>query len=131
MKFTISYKTDFGTISAESKKPEDLVDALDELKKIEKSIRESRKKPLKPARAISAGRGGRGETSVALKEIESSLLGTNFFSKPRTTGETRDKLHELTGKSFTSRKVSQALGILWKKKELSRSGSRNFFAYST
>ena len=130
LKFIISYTTDFGTISAESKSPEDLVGALDELKKIAKDILHSRQPVRATARVSSKGRGGKGETAVVLKQIETSLLGTDFFSKPRTTGETRDKLLNATGKSFTSRKVSQALGILWKKRKLRRSGSRNFFAYS-
>ncbi|MDG7000529.1 MAG: hypothetical protein JRN15_15655 [Nitrososphaerota archaeon] len=72
MKFTISYKTDFGTISAESKKPEDLVDALDELKKIEKSIRESRKKPLKPAKLV-AGSAKKGDR-VIVKQVSGLTL---------------------------------------------------------
>lgn len=131
MKFTISYATDFGTISAESNDPQELVGALAELKRIEKDISGSRKSVRATSKESTRGRAGKGETAIVLKQIESSLLGTKFFSKPRTTGETRDKLLDATGKSFTSRKVSQALGILWKKRRLRRSGTRNFFVYSS
>ena len=57
-------------------------------------------------------------------------MPSKFFSLPRTTGETREKLHEVTGKYFTSRKVSQALGILREKSRLKRTGKRNFYSYS-
>lgn len=74
---------------------------------------------------------GQGETMVILHQLEEELLpGTFFSSKPRTTGETKEKLRETTGRSFTSRKVSQALGLLWKKKELRRTGTRNYYVYS-
>ncbi len=131
MKFTVSYKTDFGTISAESNRSEDLVDALDRLKELEKSILQRGKISHKREKVSPTTRGGKGETAVVLKQIESVLIGKNFFSKARTTGETRDRLLDLTGRAFTSRKVSQALGILWKKKRLRRSGKRNFYVYSS
>ncbi|MDG6998413.1 MAG: hypothetical protein JRN15_04785 [Nitrososphaerota archaeon] len=130
MKFTVSYKTDFGTISAESNRSEDLVDALDRLKELEKSILQRGKISHKREKVSPATRGGKGETAVVMKQIESVLIEKNFFSKARTTGETRDRLLDLTGRAFTSRKVSQALGILWKKKRLRRSGERNFYVYS-
>jgi hypothetical protein len=141
LKYTISYKTDFGTISAESKKPQELVFAFGELKNIERDI-------LRPKRKLSGlkkeksktkseprdpfrGRGGRGETAIVLREIESNILTTSFFSTVRSTGEVREKLREVSRKTFTSRKVSQALGILWKKGLLKRAGTRNFFTYSS
>ena len=130
MKFTVSYKTEFGTISAESNRSEDLVDSLDRLKELEKSILQREKVSHKREKVSPSTRGGKGETAVVLKQIESVLIGKNFFAKARTTGETRDKLLDLTGRAFTSRKVSQALGILWKKKRLRRSGKRNFYVYS-
>jgi hypothetical protein len=141
LKYTISYKTAFGTISAESKRPQELVEAFGELKNLEKDILKPKNKPLqakkeRPHANVESkeplrGRGGRGETATVLREIESNILTTSFFSTVRTTGEVRDKLREVSRKSFTSRKVSQALGILWKKGLLKRSGMRNFFTYST
>jgi hypothetical protein len=141
LKYTISYRTEFGTISAESKKPQDLVEAYGELKNIERNIlspkkRQSQAKKTKSKerpepKSLLRGRGGRGETATVIREIESSLLTSSFFSTVRTTGEVREKLREVSRKPFTSRKVSQALGILWKKGLLKRSGTRNFFTYST
>ena len=129
MKYIVSYKTKFGSISIESKKPQDLVGAYSELRQLASKI-QSRTEPKKssPKTAI---RTGSGETTEILREIESKLLSTNFFSTPKTTGETGDRLSKVTGKQFTSRKVSQALGILRKKGVLRRSGRRNFYAYST
>jgi len=67
---------------------------------------------------------------MILRELESNVIQLKFFSQPRTTGETREKLREVTGKYFTSRKVSQALGILREKSRLKRTGKRNFYSYS-
>ena len=124
MKYIVSYNTKFGTISAESKKPLDLVEAYSELEKLAAKI-EKGPKPITEARE------GRGETTEILRVLESELLKTNYFSKPRTTGETRDKLSQMARRKFTSRKVSQALGILREKRVLHRTGRRNFFKYST
>jgi hypothetical protein len=76
------------------------------------------------------GRSGSGETATVLREIEMKILSSSFFDSPKSTGETREKLHDVTGKYFTSRKVSQALGILRDKRQLSRTGKRNFYVYS-
>ena len=126
MKFIVSYNTKFGTISAESKKPQDLVEAYSELKKLASKIERSSKVGSKDSNRL-----GKGETTEILNALESRLLSTNYFSQPRTTGETGDRLRQLTRKQFTSRKVSQALGILREKGVLHRTGRRNFFKYST
>ena len=127
MKYILSYNTRFGSVSAESKDPKALAGAYEDLRKIAESI-EGGKGPAKVPK--EAGKRGGGETATILGEIEARLLNTNFFSKPRTTGETRDRLEQVSRKSFTSRKVSQALGILWRKKSLKRVGSRNYYSYS-
>jgi len=130
LRYIISYKTKFGTISAESKKPQDLVGALSDLKLLAAKIQLKNSKP-KNSSPKDSSREGKGETTEILRAIESKLLTTNFFSKPRTTGETMDKLATLSRRRFTSRKVSQALGILRDKGVLRRTGRRNFYAYST
>ena len=116
MKYTLSYKTKFGLISAESSKPSELVGAYDELKKLAEQVSDQRRKVKeehKPKIGLKGtSRVGIGETATILKEIEAKLLDTNFFSKPRTTGETKEKLLQVSRRDFTSRKVSQALGIL-------------------
>lgn len=131
MKYILSYNTRFGSVSAESKDPKALAGAYEDLRKIAESIEEG-KSPTKAPKvsAREEGKRGSGETATILREIEGRLLNTNFFSKPRTTGETRDRLEQASRKSFTSRKVSQALGILWQKKSLKRVGSRNYYTYS-
>lgn len=136
MKFIISYSTDFGSISIESKRSDDVINGLDEIKRIAKKL-ESRNNrgsnfKVRSSTGINAKskRRGHGETAVILAEIESKLLTTGFFSKARSTGETSTKLAELTGRRFTSRKVSQALGILRLAGKLRRQGKRNYFSYS-
>ncbi|MDG6906625.1 MAG: hypothetical protein JRN20_12665 [Nitrososphaerota archaeon] len=128
MKYIIAYKTKFGSISIESKKPQDLYDAYSELKRIASKLRSTK---AKKGESKTSSRTGKGETTAILREIESNLLSTSFFSSPKTTGETGDQLAKVTRKKFTSRKVSQALGILRKKGVLRRTGKRNFFSYTT
>ena len=130
LRYVISYKTKFGTISAESKKPQDLVGALSDLKMLAAKIQSKNSNPKKIPSKVQP-REGKGETTEILRGIESRLLTTNFFSKPKTTGETRDRLAEVARRRFTSRKVSQALGILRDKGVLHRTGRRNFYAYTT
>jgi len=158
MKYIVSINTEFGTISAESKHPEDLRDSLDALRKLERSLSTSKRK-VKSAPATSmpakkksargsekkaraknekvdneekalATRDGHGETTTILREIEERLLEAGFFDKPQTTGAVKSKLEYETKKKFTSRKVSQALGILRDRGSLTRAGKRNSYAYS-
>lgn len=134
MKYILSYNTKFGAVSAESKKPEDLVNAYQRLKEIARKL-ESAKTPIaskgsKSRSKRDLGKRASGETARILREIETKLLNTDFFSKPRTTGETKDKLFQVSRQSFTSRKVSQALGMFWQKRSLKRVGKRNYYAYS-
>ncbi len=129
LKYTVSYKTKFGTISAESKRAEDLEEVLAELKHLDEKIQSKYAKSKKNTK-VSA-RKGKGETTLVLGAIETHLLPVGFFASPKSTGDTVDELAKLSGKKFTSRKVSQALGILFEKGTLHRSGERNSFAYST
>ncbi len=131
--YTISYKTKFGTVSAESDNPADLVGAHEKLKDLASTVGAARNtSKISPKRTQNpdSGRSGTGETATIIREIEMKILSSNFFATPKSTGETREKLHDVTGKYFTSRKVSQALGILRDKRQLSRTGKRNFYVYS-
>jgi hypothetical protein len=139
LKYTLSYKTKFGTLTAESNNPDDLVIGYQTLKNLLPRLGASETRVIKrktkvPGYVSSArkvrGSRGLGETASIIRELESKVLPTAFFSKPKTTGETKDRLVEISGRKFTSRKVSQALGILWKKGELKRTGTRNYYAYS-
>ena len=138
MKYSISLRTRFGDISAETARSNDLIDAHRQLSEIARRLNQrktngrtrlSRRSDAPKQHSPKLTRSlGRGETSQILREIDSKLLSTSFFSKPKSTGETKDKLDRL-GRKFSSRKVSQALGILRKKGELNRTGSRNRFRY--
>ena len=135
MKFILTYSTEFGSISVESKKPGDLVDGFNKVKRVALELKKHEKKSKverhHKGEVSRTDRRGRGETSSILTEIESKLIPASFFSVPRTTGETSEKLKDITGTSYTSRKISQALGILWKNRSLKRTGRRNSFRYSS
>ena len=141
MKYIVSINTKFGSISAESKHSEDLDGSLQILKKLARNLETGKKRAAKPEKKQetikkkssaqqSGSRNGQGETSLVLREIESRLLPSDFFTRPETTGEVKARLEQEAGKKFASRKVSQALGILRAKGTLKRSGKRNYYAYS-
>jgi hypothetical protein len=135
MKYIISYDTEFGCVSAESEDPEELYEAHAKLRIVADRLANKSQVKTKKVNSGDAKQKTRissrvPETTVILKELESSVIETKFFAEPRTTGETREKLRELTGHTFASRKVSQALGILKDRGKLKRKGKRNFFQYS-
>ncbi|HZY94093.1 MAG TPA: hypothetical protein VFE98_04425 [Candidatus Bathyarchaeia archaeon] len=82
----------------------------------------------KPIRQVGSS-GGKGETSVILRKLEEKVLGTEFFADPRTVGDARSELKKQTGILFTSRKVSQALGLLHDRGKLDRVGSTGNYQY--
>ncbi len=135
LKYVIYYETEFGRVSAESEDPDELVSAHPKLRDIasrlsskSQAVRKGGTTKLSRTRSTMSSK--LPETTAALRELESKVVNSKFFEQPRTTGETREKLHELTGKYFASRKVSQALGILKDRGALRRKGKRNFFQYS-
>jgi len=134
MKYIIYYETEFGRVSAESEDPDELVSAHPKLKDIASRLtakpQARRRESEKLARSKSSASPKVPETTAALRELETKVINSKFFDQPRTTGETREKLHELSGKYFASRKVSQALGIMKDRGKLRRKGKRNFFQYS-
>ena len=137
MKYVISFDTEFGCVSAESDDPEELHSAYPELRRIAQNLStKPRERKRIGNNAATRKRTGTSissklpETTVILRELESRVLDSKFFEQPRTTGETREKLQEVTGRIFASRKVSQALGILKDRGKLRRKGKRNFFQYS-
>ncbi len=128
MKYIISYETEFGRISAESEDPDELVPAYSRLERVAerlatKSVSKNKKGALNRAPSSSKVP----ETTAVLRELESSVLASKFFEAPRTTGETKERLRELSGRSYASRKVSQALGILKDRGKLKRKGKRNYY----
>jgi len=72
---------------------------------------------------------GKAETSLVTRKLQETLIPKGYFTNARTTGDVNTELKKETGISFTSRKVSQALGGLFKKGVLSRVGSKGGFQY--
>ncbi|MEO0157509.1 MAG: hypothetical protein ABIM59_02150 [candidate division WOR-3 bacterium] len=77
----------------------------------------------------SSKRRGKSEAVEVLKILEERLIPSSFFSQPKSTAEVREKIAELVNIKFQSRKVSQALGILFQKNILSRIGSKGEYKY--
>lgn len=77
----------------------------------------------------SARRKGKAETSLILGKLEEILIPRGYFKIARTTGDAKVELEKQTGIPFTSRKVSQALGVLFEKKVLARVGTKGSFRY--
>jgi len=74
-------------------------------------------------------RKGKAETTLILQKLEDALIPKNYFKNARTTGDVKAELEKQTGLPFTSRTVSQALGVLFNKKVLARVGSKGNFHY--
>jgi hypothetical protein len=84
----------------------------------------TRKQPEKIAKLT-----GKAETSVIRRKLEQGPMTKGYFKTARSTGEVVAELKKETGIQFTSRKVSQALGIFFKKKELARVGPKGNYRY--
>lgn len=72
---------------------------------------------------------GKAETSVIRRKLEQGPMAKGYFKAARSTGDVVAELKKETGIQFTSRKVSQALGIYFKKKELARVGPKGNYQY--
>lgn len=149
-KFRASLRNPYGYISVEGETPEEVLKNIDELLELSKRIKarlrrldievaEDRdalalktvlpRRPPKRTEAEAKRRRGKSEAVVALESIERRLLQSGFFKQPRSTSEVRQRLKKLTGIGFQSRKVSQALGILYKDRQLSRTGPKGSYRY--
>jgi hypothetical protein len=74
-------------------------------------------------------RKGKAETSVIGERIEETLVPQGFFKEGRKTGDVLSELEKRFHVKFTSRKVSQALGLLYKRGVISRVGGKGKFVY--
>jgi len=136
VRFRITLRQPYGEAEVEGGSVEEVLENLRELRKIAEQageilgveVSEGRPEPSMPAAKVRRRR-GKSEAVVALENIETHLLPGRFFSQPRSTAEVRQKLKEITGISFQSRKVSQALGILYKSNKLSRTGVKGSYKY--
>jgi hypothetical protein len=82
-----------------------------------------------PSPQGQTGRKGKAETSLVLRKLEEVLIPKSYFKTARTTGDVKAQLEKQTSLPFTSRKVSQGLGVLFKKNVLARLGSKVSFRY--
>ena len=124
MKYVITIEVDDVEVSCEGGSKEEVLNHLDELIELSRTVASRIKE--KPAKSK---RRGKSEAVEVLKLIEERLLHTDFFNQPRSTGEVRQKLYDIVKIKFQSRKVSQALGILYDKNILSRIGLRGEYKY--
>jgi hypothetical protein len=108
---------------------DETVASLGDLKRVLEAA-EAELRPKAPAAVTtSLKRRGRSESVLAQEIIESHLLPSGYFSAPRSTAEVRDEIQRVTGLRIQSRKVSQALGNLYRKGLLRRTGTRGDYRY--
>lgn len=136
VRYRVTLKQAYGDVEVEGESIEEVIKNLGNLKKIAEQagevlgIEAAGEKTQTPEAVVKVKRRrGKSEAVVALENIETHLLPGKFFAQPRTTAEVRQKLREITGITFQSRKVSQALGILYKSNKLSRTGMKGNYKY--
>lgn len=136
VRFRVTFRQPYGDAEVEGESVEEILENLRGLRKIAEQAAEILEAEAPEAKAQASvavarvkRRRGKSEAVVALENIETYLLPSKFFSQPRSTAEVRQKLKEITGITFQSRKVSQALGILYKSNKLSRTGVKGNYRY--
>lgn len=136
VRFRVTFRQPYGDAEVEGESVEEILENLHGLRKIAEQAAEILEAEAPEAKAQASvavarvkRRRGKSEAVVALENIETYLLPSKFFSQPRSTAEVRQKLKEITGITFQSRKVSQALGILYKSNKLSRTGVKGNYRY--
>jgi len=136
VRFRVTFRQPYGDAEVEGESVEEILENLRGLRKIAEQAAEILEAEAPEAKAQASvavarvkRRSGKSEAVVALENIETYLLPSKFFSQPRSTAEVRQKLKEITGITFQSRKVSQALGILYKSNKLSRTGVKGNYRY--
>ncbi|MEM0348725.1 MAG: hypothetical protein QXE96_00625 [Candidatus Caldarchaeum sp.] len=127
VKFVVTVETeDDVEVSLEASSKEEALANLDELLALTRAVAERLK--TKPQHKAPKRR-GKSEAVKALEIIEQKLIPSSFFSTARTTAEVRQKIIEQSGLPFQSRKVSQALGILYDKGTLTRVGQKGNYRW--
>ncbi|MEM0482104.1 MAG: hypothetical protein QXM16_04350 [Nitrososphaerota archaeon] len=134
-RFRLQLNRPYGVISVEAESVEEIASSLNKLIELSSIVDKSLGvvSPAAQQQAAPPGRArrrrGSSEAVLALDTIERQILGTGFFSTPRSTSEVRQKIYELTGLRLQSRKVSQALGILYEYKKIMRVGGRGNYRW--
>ncbi|MEM4383006.1 MAG: hypothetical protein QXU44_02995 [Candidatus Caldarchaeum sp.] len=125
-KYVITLEADDVEVSCEAASKDEALAHFDELMQLYRTVLDRIR--TEPRMKVSKRR-GRSEAVEVLKILEEKLIPSSFFSQPRSTAEVREKIAELEGIRFQSRKVSQALGILFEKNVLSRIGLKGDYKY--
>ncbi len=108
---------------------EEVISSLKDLKRVLEAA-ESELRPRAPGPiAMTFKRRGRSEAVIAQEIIETHLLPSGYFSSPRSTAEVRNEIERVSGLRLQSRKVSQALGNLYRKGLLRRTGTKGDYLY--
>lgn len=134
-RFRLVLRKSYGDIGVEAENIEELLSSIEKLTDLSNLLDKRLASPTLPPQRQAQHeervkkRRGRSEATVALDAIERHLLGTSFFSTPKTTSDVRQKIFELTGLKLQSRKVSQALGILFEAKKIMRLGSKGNYRW--
>ncbi len=125
-KYIITYGAGDVEISYEAASKEEALAHVDDLLELSKAILDNIRSRLSMK---ASKRRGKSETVEILKILEEKLIPSDFFDKPRSTAEVRQRIKELVNIQFQSRKVSQALGILYDRNILGRTGLRGGYKY--
>ncbi len=127
--YSVSVRRGEVEVTVHARSADEALASLSELRKVlEASEAELTQKAPSTGR-ISFKRRGRSEAVLAQEIIEARLLPSGYFSTPRSTAEVRDEIQRVSGLRLQSRKVSQALGVLYKKGLLRRTGMRGNYLY--
>ena len=135
VEFIVTLNTKFGSVGILGSSEQELLQSTGRLRalrsKMESSLGkvEARSPPEEEALRGALTRRGKAETSLVLQKMEETLLTQDFFAMARSTGDVRAELKKQTGMDFMSRKVSQALGYLFKAGQLGRTGPKGAFRY--
>ncbi|MEM0381130.1 MAG: hypothetical protein QXQ48_02950 [Nitrososphaerota archaeon] len=134
-RFKLQLNRPYGQVSVEAENIEEIIASIKKLIELSGAVERSLGLGTPSSQQTAAlpkkarPRRGRSEAVLALETIETRLLGTGFFHTPRSTSEVRQKIHELTGLKLQSRKVSQALGILFDAGKIMRVGRRGGYRW--
>ena len=141
VKYRVSVRRGGVEFSLESDSADELTERLDEFiemtgrlseKILASGVASSIEEDVKDGkRGVGRKRRGKSEAVEILRHLEERLIPMGFFREARTTAETRNKLKEVVGVLFQSRKVSQALGLLYKAGRLRRVGQKGNYRYYT
>ncbi|HID04841.1 MAG TPA: hypothetical protein EYH45_02110 [Candidatus Caldiarchaeum subterraneum] len=138
IRYRVSIRVGVAEFSLEAESREEVMNHMDELLSLVRGASErlvnsgfssQTYQSQFPEQGLKTRRRGKSEVVEVLRYLEELLIPSGFFSEARSTSDTREKLKKVTGVLFQSRKVSQALGILYNKGVLRRVGPQGDYRY--